>query len=1828
MNFSSNSRISKYSLSFVFFSFFLCAQTSVSGQFNADNLAILVAAASANNTTVSVVEIDKTTVGQPAIQTIAISGTGANAIRVSGSATSTLYGTNSDDGSLFCFTGHNNTTTSSNANTLNPRAVVKVDHTGAYSIATTYTSASGNQTRSATTIDNSNFYIADQGGQFTNGTTTASPTGNFRSIKSFGGTVYVGQASGTPTAIQVATTSSISGGTITGLSGLSNNANLQDFYLVSSGSNGSTYDILYIVSSTSNTAGTIAKYSLVSGTWTANGSFTTTFGGFGIVAEDEGDGANIYVSTGQGALTANSVRKLTDGAGYNATINITTNVILYTAATGSIIKGLAFAPKLVSTATITTAGNPTSLSTTYGTASASSSFTVEGADLVSDILVTAPAGFEVSVDDMTFAPSVSLTPVSGMVASTIIYVRLAATSLVSGSPYSGNIVCTSTGAATQNVATLASTVSPLGVDITGATAEDKIYDGNNIAMINGGTIATVNGDIIQVVGAGTFAQATVGTNISVTPNLSLSGTNASSYQINSQPMGLEANITTKALTITGLTADNKLFDGTTTATLSGTPTLVGVIMDDVQNVMITGSYVADFTSPNVGTNIPVIVSGYMITGSAANNYSLSPPNGLSADITSTPSPVITSSLMASATYGEIASIYTITATETPTSFNATGLPDGLVINTSNGQITGTPTGLPGTYNVMISAINAGGTGSATLMYMINPKTLTVINALADDKIYDRTDVATISGSTLVGVFGSDDVTISTSGVFASIHIGSGITVTSTQTLLGVDAPKYVLTLPLGLMANITPKSVTIAGATAQNKVYDGNTTAKVTGTLSGVVSPDVVTLTLSGNFVSSAVGNGIAVNSTSTIGGADVGNYQLIQPMDLTANITGAIIANWTFEPLQGTSSNPTPNIGTGSSNIVGSMTGLGTATGMNTATGCGTQTSGTTAWAIGTANPGASNESSGSQFNTSTVGYENIVFSWEQRWSNTSTNTVRLQYTTDGTNWNNFDMASNNTTFCLGSLNDGRFETNTIGDQYRRITVDFSSIPLVNGKPNFGVRILAAHYQTTGQFRQTGSPTTVATGGTWRFDNVKFEGQASATPTTTPVNLSVSANIANESDNTLVTITATADSPVLGNQTVSLGVSGVNITGDDYYLSNNTITILDGQTQGSVSLLVIDDGVLETDENITVTISNPSAGLTLGTIITQDIIIRENNCSFLRKVGTATSTNGAEIPAFDPISNRIFIVAGSTIEYYTLSNVGIPTLVGTIALGFVPPTGTTAIPNSVSVNNGILAVAYAIQNTTSLAQQPGSVGFYNSTSGAFINVVQVGYLPDMLIFSPDGTKVLTADEGEPNSYGQGNSFDPEGSVSIINIANGVENATVQIAGFTSFNGQITTLRDAGVRIFGPGATVAQDLEPEYIAFSGDGLTAFVTLQENNAFAVLDINTATITQILPMGRKDFNLTGNGIDASDRDLTGSSGTINIQNWPVSGLYQPDAIASYTIGGQTYYVTANEGDARAYTGFSEEIRVGAGGYVLDPTLFPNAVNLKLNNQLGRLQVTSATGDIDMDGDFDRIDVYGARSFSIWNGSGSLVFDSGDQFEQMVAAKSPATFNSEGTSATFDTRSDNKGPEPEGVTIGHINNVPYAFIGIERSGDIMVYNISNPISPVFVQYINTPQDLALEGLTFVSAENSPTKKPLLITASEVSMTVTVYEVGTAIVTNSANDGSGSLREVIGCVMEGGIVTYDQPTTTTTILTDVLNIDKSFTILGLNVAAKPEITVDFTALGLNSGVIIGNNKELILNNVDFKDVNNTNIPNNSILDIKPDGILKVLESTVINKQ
>lgn len=496
-----------------------------------------------------------------------------------------------------------------------------------------------------------------------------------------------------------------------------------------------------------------------------------------------------------------------------------------------------------------------------------------------------------------------------------------------------------------------------------------------------------------------------------------------------------------------------------------------------------------------------------------------------------------------------------------------------------------------------------------------------------------------------------------------------------------------------------------------------------------------------------------------------------------------------------------------------------------------------------------------------------------------------------------------------------------------------------------------------------------------------------------------------------------------------------------------------------------------------------------------------------------------AEIVAHDPATQRLFVVNAQSLSIDVLDvlNPGAPSKLFSVNLG--------GIVNSVAVYKGLVAVAVEADPKTG----PGKVVFFNAASDgeeaakAFAVEVEVGALPDMLVFTPDGKRVLVANEGEPNdAY----TIDPEGSVSIIDLPNDITKLTqanVRTATFTKFNG---AKLDPSIRIFGPGATVAQDIEPEYITVSKDSKTAWVALQENNAIAVLDIASGEFTALRGLGFKDHLLPGNELDVSDRD-----GKINITNWPVYGIYHPDAIASYDYQGRTYIVTANEGDARDYDGYSEESRFRAlSGDIpvcADSTRFndfyasnnmgiADLEGLRDNANMGRLTVTTATGFREDGACYEAIYAYGARSFAIYNEQIEQVYDSGSDFERITADVNPDYFNSNHEENAFDNRSDNKGPEPEGVTIAKLWGRDYAFIGLERIGGVMIYDISNPYAPEFVQYLNnrdfnfapdTPGagDLGAEGLIVIEASKSPVPGvPLLVVANEVSGTTTIYQIG----------------------------------------------------------------------------------------------------------------------------
>lgn len=483
-------------------------------------------------------------------------------------------------------------------------------------------------------------------------------------------------------------------------------------------------------------------------------------------------------------------------------------------------------------------------------------------------------------------------------------------------------------------------------------------------------------------------------------------------------------------------------------------------------------------------------------------------------------------------------------------------------------------------------------------------------------------------------------------------------------------------------------------------------------------------------------------------------------------------------------------------------------------------------------------------------------------------------------------------------------------------------------------------------------------------------------------------------------------------------------------------------------------------------------------------------------------NTSAAEIVVHDPALQRLYVVnaQGRRLDVLDIQDPTQPVKLGQVDLGGFGP-----VVNSVAFHGGLIAVAIEAP----VKVDPGTVVLLDQAFQV-VNTLQVGALPDMLTFSPNGRWLLVANEGEPNTYNNfgsstnGPSVDPEGSISIIDLAAGPAAATVRTATFTAFNHRPLP---PGLRIYGPNATVAQDLEPEYITVSEDSTVAWVTLQENNGIATLHLASGHITRLDSLGFKDHSLPGMGLDPSDQD-----GGIRIRPWPVHGIYSPDSIANYRHRGQTYLVLANEGDTRDYPGFREDVRLGT--LALDPAVFPNAAELKTTNALGRLAVSSVDGDVDKDGDLDAIFAYGGRSFSIRTATGELVWDSGDQFEQVTGAVLPGIFNASHGNNTRDSRSVLKGPEPEGLALGKVTGRTLAFIGLERIGGVMVYNISDPRNPVFEDYINTrvvvspfhfatAGDLGPEGLLFIPAEESPNGQPLLVVAHEVSGSTVIFQV-----------------------------------------------------------------------------------------------------------------------------
>jgi hypothetical protein len=591
------------------------------------------------------------------------------------------------------------------------------------------------------------------------------------------------------------------------------------------------------------------------------------------------------------------------------------------------------------------------------------------------------------------------------------------------------------------------------------------------------------------------------------------------------------------------------------------------------------------------------------------------------------------------------------------------------------------------------------------------------------------------------------------------------------------------------------------------------------------------------------------------------------------------------------------------------------------------------------------------------------------------------------------------------------------------------------------------------------------------------------------------------------VTLSNVATLPANGSFRISLLSTWSNgSTADLSGWQTQRISVSNTPTAIQIPLTINNDASVEDDEYLVFKIDSLE-GLTLTGAdyftyyITDDdrqapvssgAVVMTPLASFDPTPGLAATT---EVVAYDPISKRAYLSSGvqRRFDMVSLANPSSPVTLGSVSMQ--PYGGITGL----AVKPGLLAVA----SPDSIEQNPGRVIFFD-TLGNYKGQVTVGALPDMITFTHDGKYLLTANEGQPNTTF---SVDPEGSVSIIDVqdTNYVQ-SDVTTLNFTGFNALSASLMASGVRKGSTIGTLSQNLEPEYITVSSDNTKAWVTLQENNSIAHLDLVNKIVTNITPMGMKNHQTAQNGFDASD-----NNGVVLMTNWPVRSFYMPDAIGNFTVGNTTYLVTANEGDEREYAVLNERTTVGA--VSLDATRFPNGAMLKESHALGRLRITNQSGDLDGDGDYDELHMVGPRSFAIYNAAtGAQVYESKNLIESIVLADPTwgPFFNADSESNTRKNRSRSKGPEPEGVAVGKIGSRTFAFIALERVGGVMAFEVTNPSAPVFSGYLNTRSSTGLAGdrgaevIQFLGHEQSPNGKPMLLVANEISGTLALYEVG----------------------------------------------------------------------------------------------------------------------------
>ncbi|MFF8802830.1 MULTISPECIES: ExeM/NucH family extracellular endonuclease [unclassified Methylobacterium] len=732
----------------------------------------------------------------------------------------------------------------------------------------------------------------------------------------------------------------------------------------------------------------------------------------------------------------------------------------------------------------------------------------------------------------------------------------------------------------------------------------------------------------------------------------------------------------------------------------------------------------------------------------------------------------------------------------------------------------------------------------------------------------------------------------------------------------------------------------------------------------------------------------------------------------------------------------------------------------------------------------------------------------------------LAVQYRTDGGTWKNLPAA---------------FVTDaTTSGSATQVTPVSVTLPAdADGAPGLQVRILTAN--AAGNDEWIG------------IDDIAVSSQSAAL-TQPALSIADAQVIEGQTGTTDLTFTVSLSAPApAGGVTFDLATAdGSAQAGSDYVATALTgQTIAAGATSTTITVPVIGDRLFEAGETFALRVTNVvgatvADGAAVGTIVNDDAATVINGVAVfdpaaslqgfqgatattppsptgalqLVRLGSYATTNdpatsataNAEVVAYDRTTGSLYIqnTNENRIEIVAIGADGAMTKSGEIRLAGLDQYGSV---NSVAVSNGLIAVAYA----NAAGDQPGRVALFDG-AGTLLKSVTVGVGPDQIVFTSDGTKLLVAYEGEQFT-GANN---PVGSVSILDLSGGAANASVSATvGFGALDGSEATLRAKGFAITA-GKSAAADIEPEYIALSPDNRFAYVTLQEVNGIAVIDLanpGTAPIA-VQPLGSVNHSLPGNEFDASDRDGTGGTASIRIANTPANapiyGLLQPDAAASFAVNGVTYVVTANEGDQRVIGGADDSADVARLSSIANSRLTPALQALKADPAYARLNVLLRTGDTDNDGVIDQLHTLGGRGISIFrqeaDGGLTKVRETGGEFEKIFASLDPQRFNNDQVVAnTPDDRSDNKGPEPEGVTIGTVNGRTYAFVGLERQSGVIVYDVTTPETAAYVSYVpplpGVSADLGPEVLTFIAADRNPTGTPLLVTANEAGGGATLY-------------------------------------------------------------------------------------------------------------------------------